>query len=305
MKGWSDIKGGLVTAYKLKWLYLIFLVGPFGMYCVFALYPIVDTFWVSLHRWSGLTPTMEFVGLSNYWELFGRRSFQVSLLNNIKWAIAMVVFPGGLGLLLAVVFDSPRVIGGKLLRVMVYIPMILSFVVLGLMWMLIYNPVVGLLNFVLEWMGLGFWKRMWLGDPGTALYALMFTSGWQYTGFCMLLFHAGLRQIPIELYEAAVIDGANAWSKFRYITLPSLREIGTIVVVLAVIQGVRIFDIVLVMTTGGPYEATSVLGFLMYKETFWHYRMGYGSAIAVTLFFILFGFALIYLRTGLKGEVRA
>ena len=177
----------------------------------------------------------------------------------------------------------------------------MSLVTVGIMFSFLLNPTFGGLNETLKAIGLGSLTQDWLGDPKIVLYTLIAIFGWAYTGMPLMLYHAGISEIPNELFEAARIEGASGWQTFWNVTLPLLRPVNIVVTMLTVINSIKAFDLVMVMTRGGPFNTTSVLGFFMYNETFWDYRFGYGASISVIILLLSSVFAAIYLRQ-IAGE---
>jgi raffinose/stachyose/melibiose transport system permease protein len=179
---------------------------------------------------------------------------------------------------------------------------VLAITVVGITWQLIYRPDTGLLNQFLEGVGLGFLKRTWLGDEGTAIYSVIAVSQWQWVGYVMILFIVAIQAIPEELYESARIDGANLVSQFIHITVPLVRETTLVMTTITVIGAFKVFDIVWVMTAGGPNHASEVLGNYLYRVAFRNDEMGYAAAIASLLFIITFLLTFVQLRLGRSGE---
>lgn len=292
----------LGRATKRHWfIYLGGIVLPLALYAIFIGYPILKTLYLSLAEWNGLDPEITMVGLDNYRTLLKDPIFKLSLVNNVKWAVVTLLFPVVMGLLLAVFLHSGKVYFTGPFRSTLFLPATMSLVTIGIMFALILNPVFGALNEGLRALGLGFLAHDWLGDPDTALYTLLAVFGWFYTGLPLMLFHAGISEIPQELFEAAKIEGANGLQVFWYVTLPLLRPVTIVVTMLTVITSLKAFDLVMVMTRGGPFNRTSVLGYFMYTESFWNYRFGYGAAISVVILLLSSVFAAIYLRN-MAGE---
>ncbi len=276
---------------KVQWR---FLAIPLIFYTIWVIGPTIYTFYLSLTEWDGLTDP-NFIGITNYLDLFNDSVFYTSLVNNFIWLFIFLLIPVVLGLFLAILL-SKKIRWAKGFKAAIYSPMILAPVVIGLIWSWIYHPKAGLLNNTLTYVGLDFLTRGWLSNPETALYAVIGAAVWRHTGYVMLLFLAGLTSIPPTLIEAARIDGATAWQRFRYIILPLLKPATVIVLVITMIQSLRAFDFVNIMTRGGPFNSTNVLANYMYTEAFRNYEMGYGAAIAVILFIIMFVFIFFYLR---------
>ena len=276
---------------KVQWR---FLAVPLIFYTIWVIGPTIYTFYLSLTEWDGLTDP-NFIGIQNYLDLFNDSLFYTSLVNNFIWLLIFLLVPVVLGLFLAILL-SKKIRWAKGFKAAIYSPMILAPVVIGLIWSWIYHPKAGLLNNTLTYVGLNFLTRGWLSNPETALYAVIGAAVWRHTGYVMLLFLAGLTSIPPTLIEAARIDGATAWQRFRYIILPLLKPATVIVLVITMIQSLRAFDFVNIMTRGGPFNSTNVLANYMYTEAFRNYEMGYGAAVAVILFIIMFIFIFFYLR---------
>lgn len=186
-------------------------------------------------------------------------------------------------------------------RTAIFIPVILSFVVVGMMWSWILNPIFGLANALFKTLGLGFLAQDWLGNPRLALYTVMFVDLWKWAGFHMVLFLAGLKGIPEVLYEAAAIDGATPWQRTIRITVPLLSTPAFMGAALAIIGGFGVFDLVYVLTSGGPYNATEVVAHHMYLQTFKFRRVGYGAAMAWILFLIILPLVITQVRSMLRN----
>ena len=278
-----------------------FLAGPLLLYLGWVIGPSLYTFYLSLTKYDGLS-RQEFIGLQNFYWLFQDPTFLISLVNNIKWLIIFMLIPVVLGLILALLLNT-QIKGNRLFKAAIYSPMILAPIVIGLLWGWIYDPAGGILNSTLIAIGLNHLTRGWLSDPGIVLYAIVAAAIWRHVGYVMILFLAGLKTIPPTVLEAAKVDGANDWKKFWHIILPLLKPSTVIVFVVTIIESFRAFDMVNSMTEGGPFNSSNVLANLMYIEAFKNYRMGYGASIAVILFFIMFGFILIYLKQIMKKEV--
>lgn len=253
---------------------------------LFFVWPFLRGLWISATRWDGFSAPV-FVGFANYARLFGDGLFQGALINNLIFVALILVFKNGLGMGLALLLDRALFFRGPI-RAAVFIPVTLSFAATGLLWSWIYNPVFGLLNAALDLAGLAGLKRSWLGDAEIALYAIVAVDIWKWLGFHAVIYLAGLQTIPAELYEAARIDGANAFHRFRHVTLPLMMPVVLINVILGLSGAfVRNFDIVQVLTQGGPNHATEVVMTLMVKTAFQDGNMGYASAMGFTLFLIV------------------
>lgn len=274
----------------------LFILPAAAIYGVFLLLPLGQTAVMSFWRWDGLTPDYQWVGLDNYVRMLGDESVWSAALNNAKWVV-LAVFPILIGLALAVALQQARPTGRTAYRAIYFLPYVLPTVVIALAWGWIYHPTFGTLNSTLRVLGLGDLTQNWLGDPNIALLALATAANWAGYGFCMTLFLAGLNAVDPSLYDAAKVDGASAWQRFRYVTLPSIANTTNIVVLIVFINTVRVFDIVFVLTAGGPAGSTEVLGTKIYRETYQNLDIGYGSAIAMFMVFVILVMTVVYLRT--------
>ena len=279
----------------------LFLSIPLLLYIIWVIGPTLYTFYLSFTDWDGLAE-IHWIGFDNYRLLFTDHTFMVSLLNNIKWLFIFIVIPVVLGLALAVLLNQ-EVKGDKFFKAAIYSPMVLSPVVIGLIWSWIYDPAGGLLNTSLTAVGLKVLTKGWLSDPKLVLYCIIAAAAWRHTGYVMILYLAGLKTIPNSVLEAAQVDGATGSKSFFKIVLPLLKPSTIIVIVVTIIESLRAFDMVNIMTEGGPFNTSNVLANFMYMESFRNYRMGYGASVAVILFIIMFGFIVLYLRQIMKDEV--
>jgi multiple sugar transport system permease protein len=269
-----------------------FLAPSFVHLLVFSIGPIVFAFWLSFHEWNLIEPARPFVGLANYRELAADHEFWRAVRNT---AVFVLFVPAGMivGLALALVANR-RVPGVRLMRTVFFLPYITSFVAISLVWRWMFQPDVGLFNNLLGRVGIGPWP--WLSSPATALPSLMLMSVWMYAGYMMVIFLAGLQNIPESLYESARIDGAGPWRRFIHITLPMLRPTLLFVLVTMVIFMFQVFTAVYVMTEGGPLHATDVIVYHVYRSAWEYLRMGYASAMAWVLFAVVFIITLIQFR---------
>ena len=273
-----------------------FLLPSFLFVGVFSLYPILDSFRLSLYRMILTLPWLgqKFVGLENYGDFLtdpvARRSFGTSLLFVAVTTPVEVLF--GLGM--ALVLNEPFR-GRGWLRAVVLIPWAVPTVVTSQMWRFIFNDRYGVFNYRLFGDATQlYWAP--LAEPGLALMAIMIADIWKTSAFAALIILAGLQGIPGELYEAAGIDGAGAWQKFRHITWPLIRPALLLALLFRTIDALKVFDLVFVMTQGGPADSTNVLQFYGYKKSFAEGMIGYGSAIAVAVFLVSLALALLYIR---------
>ncbi len=281
-----------------------FLLPAVVVVLVFIYLPVVQNLYYSLFRWSSIDPRLNFTGLSNYRRLLGDPLVYTSLRNNVLYALISVLFQVLIALGLAAVLES-RILGPGLataFRNILFLPSVLAVTVVGLTWQLIYRPDMGLLNQLLQAVGLNRLVHAWIGEEGTAIYSIIAVSQWQWVGYCMILFIVAIQAIPEDLFESARIDGASGWAQFRYITVPMVRETTLVLTTITVIGAFKVFDIVWVMTAGGPNHASEVLGNYLYRVGFRDDEMGYASAIATTLFAITFLLTIVQLRLGRTGK---
>ena len=266
----------------------LFVLPPLVLLAVFVYGPAFENVIFSLHSWSSIDPDWEFVGLENYRQLFASPVFWVSLVNNTLYAVISVIVQVFCALAIAAVL-SAGIFRSRLnmfFRTSLFLPAILPVTVVGLLWQLIYQPSIGLIDQFLFASGLGNLSRVWLGEEQTAIYAVILVSQWQWTGYMVALFMVAIAAIPADLYEALEMEGASRIQQFRYITMPGVREATLIFTVITVFGAFKVFDIVWVMTAGGPNRASEVLGTHMYRSAFRDDVVGYSSAVATVIFVI-------------------
>ncbi len=279
-----------------KYQGLVYLLPGLAIYLVFTFWPVLQTVRTSFLNWEGLAPEKNFIGLANYLQVFTDDKFWLALSHNLIFIIFYCLIPIFIGLLLASLLGRYPLKGFTFFRTILFLPQVLSMVVIGVAWRWIFNPTFGPLNLLLRAIGLGSLARPWLGDFALALPAVGSVGTWVQYGFCMVLFLAGMQRISEEYYEAADLDGANAWQELLFITIPGLRaEIG-VALITTIIAALRVFDLVFVTTRGGPGEATLVTGFLVYRSAFLQNRTGYAAAIATILTLIILALSLLVRR---------
>ena len=264
------------------------------VFCIFSLLPLLVGVWLSFVSWDGIGAIRQ-VGLQNYVDALHDGKFWQSMVHNVIYALGTVVGKVGLGLLLAILLNQP-LFGRAVFRTALFLPVVLSMVVVGLLWSWIYNWDFGLANSILTDLGLGSLKQDWLGNPNLALGALMVVDIWKYFGFHMMIYLAGLQGIPSELYEAARIDGAGSRQLFLRITLPLLLPVTVINLVVATLSAFNVFDVVYVMTGGGPFMATNVAMVEIYQQAFQFGHFGYAASMSIVLFAVVSMISLIVLR---------
>jgi multiple sugar transport system permease protein len=285
-KGWYARNEIAVT----PWLFLIPALIMFALYVV---WPIGQSFYTSLLKWDGLGEA-EYVGLANYEKLLTRDpAFNVSLWNNAKWLVFyLLAIPGGLFIAL---FLNQKVRGIRLYKSLFFFPFVISQIVVGLVFTWFYDPTFGLFNGIIGVVGLG--PVNILGNPDYATYGIIAAGLWPQTAYCMILYLTGLNAVDPEQIEAARLDGAKGLKMLWYVILPQLRPATFIAFVVTIIGALRSFDLISIMTNGGPFGSTRVISFYMFEKSLseFGFRMGYGAAIAVVLFVIMLFFIAYFL----------
>lgn len=302
--GWRTLSSFRELA-RHRFIFFFGLVLPFTIYGVFVFYPIVYNVYLSFTKWNGLAPKAPFVGLANYRRLLFDPGFHNALINSAIWALLSLAIHIVVGAGLAILLNSGRVRYPTLFRSLVFVPVTMSLVSIGLMFSLILSPNFGAVDQLLKALGLGFLIRPWLGDFDVTLYVLILIDAWAYLGIPLMLFHAGIASIDPALYEAARLDGANERQIAWHVTVPSLKPQFLIVTMLSVIHSLKTFDIVSVMTGGGPAGGSSVLGYFMYTVAFRRNDFAYGATVGVVMLIIAAGFALAYLKGIARDSLHA
>ena len=281
------------------------ILMPLAIFAVFVGYPIVFTVYLSFFEWNGMAPQKTFVGLENYRYLITDRYFYTALLNNAKWVGVTLFFPVLLGLVIAYGLRSRIIPAPALIRTVIFFPVTMSLISVGLMFLLILNPLFGAFDTILRSIGLGSLVMEWFGDYRIALYTLAVVSGWAFTGMPMILYFAGLGDVPKETFDAAKIEGAGHFRMLTQVAVPQLRPVTAVVVMLTLFESLRAFDLVAVMTKGAPFGTTNVLGYLVYLESFWNSRFGYGAALSVAILVISILMAVFVMTKLMKGAFDA
>ena len=274
---------------------MLFVVPLVAIIAIFMVFPLFNAIYYSLVDFDGLDPTPPWVGLGNFTELLRDDDVYAALKNNVIWIIIGTIAPLVLGLGMALMVWNARH-GSVFYRTVFFLPFILPQVAVGVVWSWIYEPSRGWLNKALEVVGLDSLTTGWLGNPDTALYAVLATAIWTSVGFVFVIFLSALRGVDLDLVAAATLDGANAWQRVRYIILPQIMPVFLMVTTITLLGGFKVFDIVFVMTGGGPAGATEVLGTLSYSSAFELNRISYGTALALLITVIAIPFAAILNR---------
>ncbi|GAA2794185.1 carbohydrate ABC transporter permease [Crossiella cryophila] len=285
--------------HRLPPILLLFVFVPFAVEAFWVFWPALQGFYLSLTSWDGVSPPT-WAGFDNYAELFSDPTFGTAFANTAIWLVLFGGISAAGGLALAMLLQRERK-GVGFYRAALFTPVVFSLVATSLIWQGLYQP-DGLVNSLLDTVGLGDWQRSWLADPDTALYALLAPALWRQLGYVMVLYLAGLKGIDPALYEAAKLDGASPWQQFRYVTWPQLRPVNSVILSVIVIDSLRSFDVVWSMTKGGPYHSSELLSTYMYSTAFQTLRLGYASALAVVIFLLAFGVIVTYLVRVLREE---
>jgi len=271
----------------------LFLLPALFLFCAILIAPIVMSAFYSFHNWNGLKEPV-YIGFQNYVELFtsGSINFMRALKNALLLAFFSTVIQLPFALWLALKL-AKGIRGERVFLSVFFMPVLISTVVIGQLWLKIYNPDYGVLNVTLRALGLDSWCQIWLGDRNIALGAAFVPVLWQYVGYHMLLMYAGIKSVPPELREAGMLDGCTDGQLNRYIVIPYIKPIMRISVIFAVTGSLKSFDLIYVLTNGGPVHATEVPSTLMINLLFLRNRYGMGSTIAVMLIILCFVFALL------------
>lgn len=298
---------------RFQWAPILFLAAPLSLYFLWIIGPLFATGYIALTNWDGISDA-KFVGLANFDWLLGIRGitvegtlfrdlqiiidvknseFWLALGNNIKWLGVFIFVPTALGLGLAMIFNS-NFPGGRWFKIAFYSPLVVSPAAIAVIWEAIYRPTDGLINSFLR--GIGVTQTPgWLADRSLVLWCIIAASAWRQVGYIMILYLAGLKNLDVTLLEAATVDGANGWQRFRKVIFPLLGPVTVVVVVISVIDSLRSFDMVSIMTKGGPAGSSQVLANFMYMRAFNDYRMGYAAATAVVLLALMLCIIVPYL----------
>ena len=247
--------------------------------------PIFYSLFISLYKWNGIGDKV-FVGLANYKSLFsGDKTFHTAIINNLVWIVLTIFITMSVSLAFAVVLNK-KFIGRTFFRGFFYFPCVIAPIAVAIIWRWIYNPSMGFINEFFELIGLNF-TQSWISDPNVSLYAVFMASLWQAIGQPMILFLAGLQAISPDVLEAATIDGANGYKKFFMVTVPLLKDTFVIVIATLIVAAMKVFDVVQGLTGGGPNDSTQMISTYMYSQVFKYNNVGYGTAIACVMVFMM------------------
>ncbi len=281
---------------------LLVLVGPsLVLFVTFVFIPLIAATYYSFFKWNGFTPLNNFIGLGNYIKILSDPVFLKGVTNNIFIVTFSLVVQLPLSIAIALLLNG-RIVGRTALRLLVFTPYVLSEAIAAVIWSMFLQP-GGAFDDLLKAIGMGDLVQLWLADRNVVMWTIFGVATWKYIGFGIVLFLAGLQGTPEDVREAAQIDGANPWQVTRYITLPLLAPTIRIWIFLSVIGSLQLFDLVWIMTKGGPAGASMTMATYLIDRGFGRIAFGYGSAVAVVLFIICFSFALVYQRYALRRDV--
>ena len=289
----TDADLGFWERHQMRLAPLIFLLPALIMFLIYVIYPIIQSIRLSFYDWDGLGE-MTYIGLENYYELFDSDEFWTAIKNNILWLVFYMLSPVA-GLFIALYLNQ-QVAGIRLVKSLFFFPFVISLVVVGLVFSWFYDPSFGLLAKII---GSGI---PILSDETYVTYGIIFAGLWPQTAYCMILYLTGLNNVNPEQVEAARIEGAKGWNMLWYVILPQLRPATFIAIVVTVIGALRSFDLIAVMTAGGPFGSSTVLAYSMYEQSITNFRVGYGAAIAVVLFLIMMVYITFFLTRMIRAE---
>jgi raffinose/stachyose/melibiose transport system permease protein len=271
---------------------LLWVIPALVLLIVFVYYPIVENFRLSFYKWNAFSPNPKWVGGGNYERVFADPVFWTALFNNIGYAVVSVIFQVGAALVLAAVLEgvvAPRLRG--VLRTIYFIPATISITIVGLLFRTLLQP-EGLFNQFLNLFGFEF-QNAWLGEQGTAIWSIIGMSQWQNLGYTTMLFIVAIQRIPREHFEAALIDGVGSVRTFLHVTVPMVREMTTLLMIVTISGAFLVFNEILATTQGGPNNASQTLGTWLYQSAFKNDDMGYAAVVAVIIFVITFTAAIM------------
>lgn len=279
----------------------IFILPTLVLFGGFVIWPLLQTVYLSFQNWNGIG-AIEFTGLDNYVEFFRDPHVWQSFQNNLLWMVCSCTIPIIIGLIQASLLVNSGIRHSKVFQLILFLPQVFSSVIAAVIWSWIYNPVLGSLNRALEAMGLSGLAKAWLGDEKTVMFALLIMSIWLSYGFNMVVYSAAIQGIDSDIYEAATLDGCGPLRKLVSVTIPCVRTTTTTLLMFALIDSFKVFDIVFQMTKGGPGYSSHVLSYYLYNEAFIKNRIGYGASIAVILTVFILIVSRVFLRVRERGD---
>lgn len=282
---------------------LLFLLPGLAICCIFIFFPVIQAIYYGFFTWSGLGPLTDFIGLKNYATAFRNATFLSAFAHNIEILALSLLFQIPLALCLALVIGK-TLPGRTIFRTIFFMPFILSEVIAGYIWMFIYEPTnSGLVNATLQQVIPGFQTQAWLGDTHMVLLSIFVAMTWKYFGLHLVLYVAAIQNIPDDIVEAARIDGASMLQVVRHIHLPLLGSTIRLSIFLSALGSLQYFDLIWIMSNGGPVHASETMATYLYKAGFQSFQLGYGSAVGVIMMLICLGFSLLYQRFIMRRDL--
>jgi raffinose/stachyose/melibiose transport system permease protein len=273
------------------WVYALFIIPTFTMLFVFFFIPLFKAFYHGFTNWNGINEP-EFTGLENFFRAIQDTGFLKSMINNLYFILYTCVISIPLFIVLAILISQVKSFA-SIYKISYFVPVILSTAVIGILWGVILDPEIGMLNAILRKIGLDSFALYWLANPVTAMISVLVVNAWQWSGFNIILLLTGIYAIPKEIHESSALDGANAFQNAIYIILPMLRPVIAVILLFSVIGSMKSLDIVLVMTNGGPFSSTNVMATYMIDQAYTRQNYGYANMIAILIFFITLIFSLL------------
>ncbi|MFI2857713.1 carbohydrate ABC transporter permease [Paenibacillus sp. JSM ZJ436] len=264
---------------------IVFMSPAMLIYLIFMIIPIIYSFYYSIFQWDGVSDK-EFIGFDNYFNLTKDAVIYKTLMNSGLLTFWALVIQLPVGLLLAVLLSRQIKRGIRFFKTVFFLPVVLSTSVVGVLWGLIYDPNVGLLNQVLSAVGLDDWTRVWLGETESALNSIIAVVSWQYIGFYMVVYYAALQNVPDDVLEAAKMDGASEYRLLFQIKIPLIWHVINFTIIYCIVNSLKYFDLIYIMTNGGPNGSSEVIASYMFKQAFRFYDFGYASTISIFLFLL-------------------
>lgn len=291
----------MVASGRKERILVLFLVPALVIYLFFFIFPMFSGLYYSLTDWDGMAKTRNFIGLANYLNLFRDPYARTATINTLIYTVVVTTLSNVIGLVLALLLEQRSKVNNAF-RTLYFVPAVLSPVVASFIWKYMYAPESGVINSLLQTVGLQALTQDWLGNPRLALSSVMIVPLWQWGGNVMIVYLAGLMNIPGEYADSARIDGANYMQKLRHITFPLLRPAFVFNIIISTIGSFKTFDFIFILTYGGPGFTTEVLTLQVYKYTLYTAKFGYGSALAVMLTIMIVIFSVVELKLLTKGE---
>ncbi len=282
---------------------MLFIIPAFVLFTIFIIWPGINSVSLSFTNWNGISKDVEYIGFDNFKMIFADKRFYNALKNTLVIGFSFMILVNIIALAVAILVDKV-IVGKNLFRSAFYLPVLISGIISGFIWSIMYNYSFGIINNLLKVIGLGNIEIDFLGKMPNALISIITVLIWQMTGYYMVIYLAGLQSIPVELLESAEIDGASGWHKFRFITFPLMAGSMTVNMTLALITGLKVFDQIAVMTDGGPGFATESMTYLIYKVAFSELKQGYGTAVSLLLFLIVLVISVIQVILLKRREVQ-